>query len=253
MIVFLVILSLTSAFFYGFGVKALPPILITAITTVLLDLFIGYFKSKKSGMRVSSFHSLTTHFFSKSALISGLFIGGLLTQNLQWHIYILAGIIAVLSKYLIKFQQKQIFNPANFGVLIVSISFGAAHTWWISSPIILMLAFGIFVIWRMRRFDLAISFLASYFLINFVIALSKNTAISEIYLNMINNGAIYFFSMFMLIDPKTHPKERKQRIVYGILVAVLLIIFQIYIPKHDLPLALAVGNIFVPLLNKFKN
>ena len=40
---------------------------------------------------------------------------------------------------MIKIRQKHIFNPANFGVLLVSVIFGAAHTWWISSPLILVL------------------------------------------------------------------------------------------------------------------
>ena len=83
MIAFLVILHLVSVFFYGFGIKSLIPALIAVIAAMLLDLFIEYFKSK-------------TFSFPQSALISGLFIGGLLTQNLQWHIYVIAGFIAVL-------------------------------------------------------------------------------------------------------------------------------------------------------------
>ncbi|MBI2130987.1 hypothetical protein HYU10_04420, partial [Candidatus Woesearchaeota archaeon] len=59
-------------------------------------------------------------------------------------------------------------------------------------------------------------------------------------------------SMFMLIEPKTHPFQKKQRIIYGILVAVLLMTFNKIIPIHDLPLALAVGNVFIPVLNKFR-
>ena len=58
--------------------------------------------------------------------------------------------------------------------------------------------------------------------------------------------------MYMLIEPKTNPSRRKQRIVYGILVAILFIALHFYIPRHDLPLALAIGNVFVPLLNKLK-
>ena len=96
MISFLIILHLVSAFFYGFGIKALLPVLIAVLTTTLLDLFIEYFKSK-------------TLVFPQSALISGLFIGGLLTQNLQWYVYVLAGIIAIASKHIIKIQQKHIF------------------------------------------------------------------------------------------------------------------------------------------------
>ena len=239
MISFLIILHLVSAFFYGFGVKALLPVLITIITTTILDLIIEYFKFK-------------TWEFPQSALISGLFIGGLLTQNLQWYVYVLAGIIAILSKHLIKFQQKHIFNPANFGVLLVSIIFGVSHTWWISSPLILVLTLGIFIIWRLRRLDLTISFLVSYYLINSAIGFSQGTQFQEIYYTIINGGVIYFFSMYMLIEPKTNPSGRNQRIIYGVLVAILFIIFHFFIPRYDLPLALAIGNIFVPVLNKLK-
>lgn len=248
MIFFLIILHLVSVFFYEFGIKALLPVLIAVVTTTLLDLLVGYFKSK-------------TFFFPQSALISGLFIGGLLTQNLEWYTYVLAGIIAIASKHLIKFQQKHIFNPANFGILLVSIIFGVSHTWWISSPLILVLIFGIFILWRLKRFDLAISFLISYYLINSTIELVQETQLQEVYYTIINGGVIYFFAMFMLIEPKTHPMQRKQRIVYGILVALLLIILHQYalryenvlasfFTRHDLPLALAIGNIFVPILNK---
>jgi len=246
MIFFLVVLNLVSTFFYGFGIKALLPVVIAVATTTILDSAISYFKSK-------------TLEFPKSALISGLFIGGLLTQDLQWYVYVLAGAIAILSKHLIKIQQKHLFNPANFGVLLVSVIFGAAHTWWISSPLVLVLIFGIFIIWRLRRIELAIGFLAGYYLINSAIELLQGAQFPEIYSTIINGGVVYFFSMFMLIEPKTHPA--RNRIAYGIFVAALLIGLNQYavsfenavasfITRHGLPLALAIGNIFVPLMNK---
>jgi len=250
MVVFLIVLHLVSSFFYGFGVDALLPVAIAVLTTTLLDLFIEYFKSK-------------TWMFPQSALISGLFIGGLLTQNLQWHVYMIAGAIAIISKHIIKINQKHIFNPANLGILLVSIIFGVSHTWWISSPKILVLIFGIFIIWRLKRFDLALSFLASYYIINSIILLFRGMGLSDVYYPIINGGVIYFFSMYMLIEPRTHPNQRKQRLAYGILVAVLLILIDQYalnyrnmlaafFIRHDLPLALAVGNIFVPVLNRLK-
>ena len=250
MIYFLIILTLVSAFFYGFGAKALLPVLITVVTTTVLDLFIEYLKTKE-------------FVFPQSALTSGLFIGGLVSQSLQLHIYVLAGAIAILSKHLLKFQQKQIFNPANFGILIVSIIFGASHTWWISQPLILVLIFGIFIIWRLRRFDLTLSFLLSYYLVNSIIELLIGNSFHDIYLTILNGGVIYFFTMYMLIEPTTNPIERKQRIAYGILIAILFIIFAQYpnfyhnslatfFTTHSIPLALAIGNIFVPLLNRLK-
>jgi len=237
MIIFLVILHLVSAFFYGFGIKALLPVAIAVFTATFLDLLIEYFKSK-------------TWSFPQSALISGLFIGGLLAQGLQWHVYAIAGVIAVLSKHLIKFRQKHVFNPAIFGVLAVSLIFNASHSWWVSSPLALVLIFGIFIAWRLRRIDLTLSFLISYYLISSVIGILNGAQFSDIYLSVLNGGVIYFFSMFMLTEPRTNPMQRKQRIAYGIIVAVLLVLFNFAIPQHDLPLALAAGNIFVPVLNK---
>ena len=239
MIAFLIVLTLVSGFFYDFGIKSLIYVLIAVLTTAILDLFIEYFKSK-------------TWIFPNSGLISGLFIGGLLTQDLKWHIYILAGIIAILSKHIIKFRQKNIFNPASLGVLLVSVIFGVSHTWWISSPFILVLILGIFIIWRLRRIDLALSFLISYYLINSVIEVYGGASAADIYYTIFNGGVIFFFSMFMLTEPKTNPNGTRQRIVYGILVAVLFVALHFYIPRHDLPLALAVGNIFVPLLNRIR-
>ena len=250
MIFFLVVLNLASAFFYDFGVKALIQVLIVTIATMILDLLIEHFKSK-------------SWLFPQSALISGLFIGGLLTQGLHWYIYVFAGAVAILSKHIIKFQQKHIFNPANFGILLASIFFGAAHTWWISSPLILVLIFGIFMIWRLKRFDLAVSFLIAYYFINSIIEFAKGGSLNDVYLTIINGGVVYFFSMFMLVEPKTHPTGKRQKIVYGILVAVLLVILTQYplfykntistfFTRNSIPLALAIGNMFVPILNKMK-
>ena len=44
--------------------------------------------------------------------------------------------------------------------------------------------------------------------------------------------------------------EKKQRIVYGVLVAISFVIFSYIIPQHDIILALATGNVIVPFLNK---
>jgi len=236
---FLAVLNISSALFYGFGILSLLPVLTAVLTASIFDLTINYFKTKSFAAPYS-------------AIISGLFIGGLLAQNLPFYVYAAAGIIATASKHIIKIQQRHIFNPANFGVLLVSVIFGAAHSWWIASPLVLMILLGIFVVWKLKRFDLAISFLMAHFLINIIFNFSILKDFNELYLFIVNSRIIIFFSMFMLIEPKTHPQGRKKRIIYGIAVAILLMIFDKIIPIHDLPLALAVGNVFVPVLNRIK-
>lgn len=247
---FLLILTLVSVFFYGFGADALVPVLIAAFTTTALDLIINY-------------HKFKTLEFPYSAFISGLFIGGLLTQNLSWYIYAIAGVIAVLSKHLIRVHGKHVFNPANLGVLAVFLIFNAFSSWWISSPSYLVMLFGLFILWRQRRFDLAISFLAAYYILHAFIpepatfggmTMMRNMpmAVHSFYQSFISQSTIFFFAMFMLIEPKTHPAARKQRIFYGILVAFMLIGIEIYNPRFGIPFVLAVGNLFVPLLSRVR-
>ena len=250
MSVFLVILILASIFFHGFGVESLIPVLISVLTATILDFVIGYFRFK-------------TIEFPYSALISGLFIGGLLAQNLAWYVYISAGIIAILSKHIIKVHGKHIFNPANFGILIVFLIFNAPNTWWISSPLYLVILFGLFILWRQRRFDLAVSFLAAYYILHAFIPepsmfggmpMMRNIpmAMHNFYQSFISQSTIFFFAMFMLVEPKTHPAARKQRIFYGIMVAIMLIGVEVYNPRFGIPFVLAVANLVVPLLNKMK-
>ena len=250
MSVFLIILASISAFFYGFGINALIPVVISVLTAVILDLLINYYKLK-------------TWELPYSAFISGLFIGGLLAQNLARYVYVSAGIIAILSKHIIKVHGKHIFNPANFGILVVFLIFNAPNTWWISSPLYLVILFGLFILWRQRRFDLAVSFLAAYYILHAFIPepsmfggmpMMRNIpmAMHNFYQSFISQSTIFFFAMFMLVEPKTHPAARKQRIFYGIMVAIMLIGVEVYNPRFGIPFVLAVANLVVPLLNKMK-
>ena len=67
-------------------------------------------------------------FDPRSPLISALSLT-LLLRTGSVTLSIAAGVIAVASKYLIRWRGKHIFNPANFGLVIISLLFGAA---WIS-------------------------------------------------------------------------------------------------------------------------
>ena len=234
---FLIILTLTSVFFYDFGISSLIPVLISVLAAAILDFAITYFKFREFE-------------FPYSALISGLLIGGLLTQGLPWYTYVSACIIAVASKHLIKVHGKHIFNPANFGILLVFIIFSSYNSWWISSPLILVLIFGIFLLWRLKRFDLAISFIAAYYIFHALMMSNMPMMMGNFYRSFANQSTIFFFAMFMLIEPRTNPAAKKQRIFYGILVALMYIGIERYNPAFGLPFVLAVANLIVPLLNR---
>ena len=250
MLFFLLALILEGAFFEGFGAKALLPVILAVISTTLIDFGIAVIAKKlKEKNRIPNSIFLRNVFSLESAIISGLFIGGLLSQDLKWHIYILAGIVASLSKHLIMLNKRHIFNPAIIAVLCVSLVFGAGHSWWISSSLPLVLVFGAFIIWKMRRLEMAIIFLLCSFAAMSLIEILKGNGFYDIYYMLKNANVIYFFSMFMLTEPKTSPFGKRQKIVYGIFVALIFIGLHFLIPLHDLLIALAMGNVLAAYFN----
>ncbi len=64
----------------------------------------------------------------RSALITGLGLSLLLRATNIW-VLVLAAVLAIASKFLVKYNGKHIFNPANFGIAAVVLITGKA---WIS-------------------------------------------------------------------------------------------------------------------------
>jgi len=64
-----------------------------------------------------------------SSAITGLIIGYVLSSDQEWWKFLVACALAILSKYLILFKKKHIFNPAAFGILLTLALFGAQSQW----------------------------------------------------------------------------------------------------------------------------
>src|SRR3989338_5663899 len=78
-------------------------------------------------------------FFSLTILLSFIIslVGTLLIESLFlfWQsdslwTYLLAAVLAISSKYILKLGPKHIFNPAAFGLLTSSIITGTPVAWW---------------------------------------------------------------------------------------------------------------------------
>jgi Na+-transporting NADH:ubiquinone oxidoreductase subunit NqrB len=64
----------------------------------------------------------------RSALISGLSLCSLLRTN-NPRLLIVAGVVTIASKFIFKWRGKHIFNPTNFGIVIMLALTGAV---WVS-------------------------------------------------------------------------------------------------------------------------
>lgn len=232
MIIFLSILALAGISQQGYTAKLLLQLMIVIGFCVILDSAINYFKTKRV-------------IFPDSSIISGLLIASILGPHQSRWIYIFAVLAAILSKHLIKFKGRHIFNPANFGLLAVSF-FGATLIWWGLSNLILVILFGAFIAYKLKRIELVISnliFLGGLF---FVYGLIKGKNPVD-YISLVN----FYFVFFMLTEPKTGAQTSFGRIIFSGLVAVFsFIAFLTKIGYDYSVVGLAAANMFVPAINK---
>jgi enediyne biosynthesis protein E5 len=161
-------------------------------------------------------------FDPKSALISGLSLCLLLRTN-HLELVVVAAVIAIASKFVLRIKGKHIFNPTN-GAIVALLAVGAPI--WVSPGqwgnvaffAFLMSCLGGLVVMRSARADVAIAFLAFWCLGLF----GRSVWLGEpmtIPAHRLESGALLLFAFFMISDPKTTPDSRGGRILFAFLVA----------------------------------
>ncbi|MDH5741536.1 MAG: RnfABCDGE type electron transport complex subunit D [Nitrospira sp.] len=192
-------------------------------------------------------------FDPKSALISSLSLCLLLRTN-DLLVAVFAALIAIGSKFVIRWNGKHIFNPTNFALVFVLTS----GLGWISPGQwgqvawfgFLIACLGSLIITRAARADVTLAFLAFYIALLVIRALWLGDPLT-IPLHQIESGALLIFAFFMISDPKTTPDSRMGRIIYALLVALTALYVQFGFFKPNGPLwGLIACSPLVPLLDR---
>ncbi|OKH19341.1 RnfABCDGE type electron transport complex subunit D [[Limnothrix rosea] IAM M-220] len=165
----------------------------------------------------------------RSSLITALGLSLLLRTN-HMGVLILAGCLAIASKFLLKYEKKHFFNPANFGIISVLLLTNDAWVspgqwgtdWWY---LILFFSAAGLVLNKVGRWDTSIAFLASYggleILRNFWLGWTWDVVLLQL-----SSGSLLLFAFFMLTDPRSIPNAKKGRIFWAISIALLTFILQ---------------------------
>ncbi|MDZ4733175.1 MAG: RnfABCDGE type electron transport complex subunit D [Nitrospirota bacterium] len=238
------IASLSTLLLYGlvwlhFDVSVLQ-IIITLGTALL---------TQYAGTRLCNLPS----FDPRSPLISALSLCLLLrTDNLP--VAALAAFIAIASKFVIRWNDKHLFNPTSLAlVVMLACGFG-----WISPGQwgqiawfgFLIACLGSLVVTRAARADVTLAFLAFYISLLITRALWLGDPLT-IPLHQIESGALLIFSFFMISDPKTIPDSRTGRIIFALVVALAALYVQFGFFRPNGPLwGLIACATLVPLLDR---
>lgn len=171
----------------------------------------------------------------ESAIITALLLWFLFwpttdALNLTWLAG--AGMLASLSKYVLAWRGRHVFNPAAAGAFLVVALQHLAHreapispTWWIASERLLpYVAVGAFLIlWRTRRLDVGLLFVAlAGALTVWGFTVGFGSSLEDALRTTAYSVAIVFIAGFMLSEPLTLPPRRHQQLVVSAFVAVVI-------------------------------
>lgn len=194
-------------------------------------------------------------FDARSPLISALSLCLLLRSN-ELIFMGLAAVITVLSKFVLRWRHKHIFNPTNFGLVTMMLLTDAVWVspgQWGTTPFFafLIACLGGLVINRSARSDITYAFLMCYTTIVLSRALWLGDPLA-IPLHQLESGALLLFTFFMISDPKTTPDTRLGRLIFACLVALVaaIIRFEFYQPLGIL-WSLALCSPLVPLIDYY--
>ncbi|CAN5278749.1 hypothetical protein BH20ACT13_BH20ACT13_10160 [soil metagenome] len=159
-----------------------------------------------------------------------------------WWIFAGTAAIALLSKYLVQFRGRHVFNPSNFGLVLCFLALGAERAdplefWWgpmspaLAFALAIIVAGGLAILGRLHLTEIAIGFWLAFAAGIGVLAASGHSMTAawhvgpieggEFWWTLVSSPEILVFLFFMITDPRTIPAGRMGRRAYAIGVGLL--------------------------------
>ena len=164
-----------------------------------------------------------------------------------WWIFAGTAAVALLSKYVVRYRGRHVFNPSNFGLVLCFLALGkdradpldfwwAPMSPWLALALAIIVAGGLAILLRLGLLGVAVGFWLAFAAGIGVLAASGHAMTARWHLGPISGGYFWWvlvaspeilvFLFFMITDPKTIPAGRAARRVYAVgvgLLAALLI------------------------------
>ena len=189
-----------------------------------------------------------------SAYITGISVG-ILVRSPYLSAYALCALASIATKYTLRYKNRHLWNPSNFGVSallflapatasVLSIQWGN-----VILPMAVIWVLGAVIVWRAGRGHISATYVVSFLLFSFV----QSQVTGKPWLSIVApiTGPMYqLFIFFMVTDPKTTVRTRTGQCVVVFLVALVEMILRlnevVYAPFYALflvgPVALLVDD-----------
>ncbi|HEX9576376.1 MAG TPA: RnfABCDGE type electron transport complex subunit D [Myxococcales bacterium] len=177
----------------------------------------------------------------------------LLLRAGAWWVPVVAGVLAIGSKFVLRIRGRHFFNPANFGlccVMLLTPRAWCSPTQWGEGAILLLwiLALGCAVAHRAFRSDVSLAFLGSWILLRAARVLYLGQR-APVLIHQLAQGSLLLFTFFMISDPKTTPRDRASRIGFAAIVACVAFELQLRFVQNPIVWALFICAPLTPLFD----
>jgi enediyne biosynthesis protein E5 len=229
----------------------IPPLFITLILLVgqisfgILDSYINVIVSIVTSVVAEillAWLVLGTRKNLASAYITGISVGILVRSNMIWP-YVIAALLSILSKYVIRYKGRHLWNPSNFGVSwmlwMAPLSVAGLGIQWGNNllPMSVIWLLGLGIVYRAKRLHVSLTYVASFVILAYVRSLiTADPFLAE--LAPLTGPMYQLFIFFMVTDPGTSVSGKKAQIIVVILVALVEFVLRlesfIYAPFYAL-------------------
>lgn len=231
--------------------SALDVLAYSSLGTLSLSLVLLVVVCFFSNILFSKLYKVTVN--HESSLITALILFFVLASpnmSFEWVGVAYAGLVAMVSKFVVTWRSAHIFNPAAFAVLLVSLIGIGNGSWWIANEamFIPMLIAGYLLLLKLRRFELFFGFFIPALMLIIINTMNGSTLVDTIW-TAITLYPLLFLGAIMLTEPSTMPTSRHMRLIFGAIVGLLFAsTFDFGFIASSPHLALLLGNLFALLV-----
>ncbi len=221
--------------------KYVPPIFLTLILVVGHFSF-GILESYQAILLAIGTSILTELLLSKlilgvwkkdfsSAYITGISVSILIRSTFLWP-FVLAAVISIMSKYVLRFRGRHIWNPSNLGIswmlFFAPFSVAGLSIQWGNNmiPMLVIWTLGIVIVSRAKRLRITLTYVASFLFFSYLRSLILDapflTEVAPL------TGPMYqLFIFFMVTDPATTVSNKQGQMLVVFLVALVEFILRL--------------------------
>jgi Na+-translocating ferredoxin:NAD+ oxidoreductase RnfD subunit len=190
--------------------------------------------------------------YPSGAVLTAMIVAMVMRAQEPLIVPVVTSVVAVLSKYLLRTRQANVFNPAALALVLMSYLMPHAQSWWGALPEVsplwlraVLLVGGLYLTSRVNKLPLVLTFLGAYFSLFAATAfLGDPRPVAEIFRSP-DIDAVLYFTLIILTDPPTSPAKYQGQWVFGIIAAVVsYAVFMVFGSVYFLLAGVLAGNIW---------